>query len=704
MLKKFLNFSDKQEKRFYFIIYLVLFIILIIIIKTPILETFEYDLDEGFELMKSSLYTKGFSLYRQIWSDQPPLFSLILSYWLKLSKPSVYYGRILVLIFSLILLWSFYSIIKNLKGKFCAFIAVIFLSLSTYYLRQSIAVMPGIPTLSLALLSLLGIILYRKRGKKSFLVLSGISMACSIETKFSTAFLIPLIILELAQINSEGGKKGKLLPVFLWFIAGSVTYLFITIIFFRFNFRMFIEQLFLPHLQQLDIPGSDFLTIWAMLLSDFDFVLLALIGIIFIIKQKKWPLVFPIFWLILSLLILLIYRPIWYHYYPLFLSVPIAWLAAISFSEFFQINPKQRWFTRKDNYGIFLRFIVTCLVILTILRLPAKYERTLREVWGETNSEEKRIVELLLKFREDTRWILTDRAIFAFYADILVPPELVVTNAKRPFATPQDQIYLIEKLEKYKPGLLLFEQLKFYGPGVISYMEKNYTNVYQFKIPKRIKVADKKFEYVLENWFAKIKGIFENWWPPNRLQPYRLDYRLLDKKTRYQVGLTLVRTFTELVELCLRLPEKDSLTLLKAISPLAILKDGRFSLKPYNKVPLKWVKKFQLKNLPDKTTSFFAYQLLKNILKEWKSGQDKSAPKENSLSMSLKIARLKSLQNAIIEDIKKGEIINSLNEGEFFSGQAYPNYYTHYININLYLQKEIIEKRGLSEKQSLYLN
>jgi hypothetical protein len=46
----------------------------------PLKETFEYDPDEGVNVIKASLYSKGFSLYDEIWSNQPHLLTYILSY------------------------------------------------------------------------------------------------------------------------------------------------------------------------------------------------------------------------------------------------------------------------------------------------------------------------------------------------------------------------------------------------------------------------------------------------------------------------------------------------------------------------------------------------------------------------------------------------------------------------------------------------
>ncbi|PMB44473.1 glycosyl transferase family 39, partial [Fischerella thermalis CCMEE 5201] len=134
---------------------ILLFMILVIAIRfEPMTKTFQFDYDEGFNLMKAVLYSKGFSLYSQIWNDQPPLFTVILSKWLNLFGHSIFATRLLTLLFSAILIWCFYQIVFFELGHFAAIVATFFLFTSWLYIRLSISVMIGIPSLALAILSI----------------------------------------------------------------------------------------------------------------------------------------------------------------------------------------------------------------------------------------------------------------------------------------------------------------------------------------------------------------------------------------------------------------------------------------------------------------------------------------------------------------------------------------------------------------------
>ena len=460
-MKLILNFFNKYKSILLPAVLISIFIFSALQ-KGSLEQAFEYNPDEGIDLMKAKLFLNGFPLYKAIWSDQPPLFTVILSWWFKLFDSSVYQARILILISSAILLFTFYQIIKLQWGNLCASIAILFLLLSAFYFELSISVMLGIPALSLAMLSIYGVMLFKKLAFKPLLILSGIIMALSLQTKFFTAFLIPIIILEIAKPRS--------FPlILLWLGTILTTYFGISTIFFHSNFSMFSQQLFQPHLIRI-LPDSNFLVIWKIILTDYDIALMALIGIILLLKQQKWKFLFPVLWLMIASAILLMHRPIWHHYY-LFVSLPICWLAAIGLSELFHGKLKQ------GRFALILHWISICLIILTILRLPIRYNRIRESIEDEAAVKEHEIIELMSKYKKSTHWIFTDRPIFAFYADMLVPPELAVISNKRILTGNLQPDYIINILKKYTPEIILLDRFRDYNLKIIPYIEKNYYTV-----------------------------------------------------------------------------------------------------------------------------------------------------------------------------------------------------------------------------------
>ena len=427
-------------------------------------NTFEFNPDEGTNIIKAELLLKQFSLYKQIWSDQPPLFTTILALWFRIFEPSVYSGRILVLFFSLLFIWGFYRNIRIKTDPLTAFTACIFLVFSAQFLQLSISVMIGIPSLALAMLSVYCQALYNKSQAKYLLILSGAFMALSLEIKFFSALLIPLILLEIAIGQSKDKKlRQPFLDMLIWLIAASVLYCSITLLFFWPDLNLFAEQLFKPHLAEISIPQADFSVIFKSLFQDYDIALLTILSLAINFRVKtNMRILLPGLWLGLALLILIILRPIWSHYYML-ISIPMCWLASVVFVELCRKARVQK----NKTLSYYLTFT---LIILIAARMPYKFIAA----WSIFNhpgvGEENRILDLISKFKEDDKWIFTDLPIYAFKTGLLVPPETAVLTLKR-LPTAKTVAFV---LKKYKPGLILLGRFKDYSPEMIYQIQKDY--------------------------------------------------------------------------------------------------------------------------------------------------------------------------------------------------------------------------------------
>lgn len=338
------------------LIFILLYIVLVIVMRfQPITKIFEMDYDEGFNLIKSLLYSQGFVLYSEIWNDQPPIFTVILSGWFKLFGQSIFTARLLVLLFSSVLVWSFYQIIRRELGNIPAIASTFILFTSWLFIRLNISVMIGLPSLAMAMLAVYLLSIYQtinnsltdnlnindvqKTNSYRLLLLSGILFALSLQIKLFTIFLLPLLIVYLLNYqfpSTENLNKfwEYIKPLCIWLISIAIVYLAIGIYFHQiFNH----EQVLLTHFNQTQDANLDtfnnFKSLRQMLSQDFDYLFLAVIGIWAIWNKKEKNGLLPITWLGSAFLILSIHKPIWYHYYPL-LSIPIAWLSAYAIALF----------------------------------------------------------------------------------------------------------------------------------------------------------------------------------------------------------------------------------------------------------------------------------------------------------------------------------------------------------------------------------
>jgi hypothetical protein len=73
----------------------------------PLRTTVQIGADEGFELAKATLCLKGHRLYTEIWNDQPPLHTFLITAILRHLSPSILGPRLLTVFFSVLLLLAY---------------------------------------------------------------------------------------------------------------------------------------------------------------------------------------------------------------------------------------------------------------------------------------------------------------------------------------------------------------------------------------------------------------------------------------------------------------------------------------------------------------------------------------------------------------------------------------------------------------------
>ncbi|MBD2452258.1 glycosyltransferase family 39 protein [Nostoc sp. FACHB-152] len=459
------------------LLYVSLFFGFILAIRfKPITQAFELDYDEGLNLIKVLLYSQGFSLYTQVWNDQPPLFTVILSIWFSIFGQSVIAARLLILIFSSLLLWCFFQIINRDLGKIPAFVASILLVTSWLFIRVSISVMIGIPALALTMLSIYLLTLYKKHGQQYLLILSGTTLALSLQTKLFTVFLIPLILFYICDFKLRIGKLTKIAyhPIIYWLGTLGITYIIIFLLSKQFYSY---DQLFQSHLNQpieeglVNFNNVKFLTY--MITQDYDYIFLGFVGILAILWKKQRNGFFPLIWLGTTILIFLTHKPIWYHYYPL-LAIPICWLAAYGVTlllELFTLG----WDKNLKFWNIKLIFpslILVTMMFLIIATPPVPKGMPRRN--GE-------IMQLVTKYKDSTQWVFTDRPIYAFYAGLRVPPEMAVMSYKRLNSGSLSSQKLLTILQQYRPEQIVLarwtDRIKS-DRKIMDYINEHYFKTY----------------------------------------------------------------------------------------------------------------------------------------------------------------------------------------------------------------------------------
>ena len=483
--------SKFLEELFYQLV-LPLTFALIVLFFFPSRANFQFSFDEGVNLMKSMLMGKGYHLYAEIWSDQPPLFSYILTKVIDLTGNSVAPGRLLVLVFSCLLLWAAIQFMRLSWGNSTALIGAILIFFLPRYLILSYSVMIGLPAISLAMLSLLFQAYWHYKRKWVWLVLSAILLALSVLTKLFTGILAPLFLAGLLMHEVHGSRDKTwfrvITPALVWGcifgVLGASLGLWLV------GFQN-LPQLLEPHLAatsavQFDQP--EFTLSW-YLRGVIPILILAAIGTVFAIQEKKWISLYLSGWSVFAYLSLFRHTPIWEHHL-LLITIPAAMLAAIATFMLFHLIVNLVSTNLKLNFTNMLLAISLAAFIMYFFPFAIRDPLNLLSPIPSISAEDlglgpthDQTLRIAFKYAPRSKWMVTDLPMVAYRAGVLVPPNLAVFTAKRyasGFITQED---LIDAVKEYQPEQVLLGRYEY--PLVDSFLVSNgYHLVHQADLDK----------------------------------------------------------------------------------------------------------------------------------------------------------------------------------------------------------------------------
>jgi 4-amino-4-deoxy-L-arabinose transferase-like glycosyltransferase len=463
-----------------------------------------HDADEGVNLMKALLVTKGFRLYRAIWSDQPPIFTYVLALQFKLFGGTTESGRTLVIALAALLLWSLYQAVRQLHGVAAAIAAVTFVVASHRFIELSSAVMIGLPAIALGMVAVWMAVQSRRaasfRCGRIWLVASALFMGLSVQTKFFTLTLIPgvlaLIIISIRQdklplnFTATGSRAKKLASAGIWLAAIAVVIGMIALLTSE-NW----QQLLTPHLREEGLVKSRF-GFADLFLDAIDggpyLVPLALLGVGVNVYRRRRGWVVPATWLATAGIVLMVHQPLRTHYVPL-IGIPICWMAALGVEATVWgageclrgLKPTES----EDKSGSGKRIAAQAVILVAMAGAFApilwqcvsriEYEKSQLAEASDSSAEDQRaIVEHLKSYQDRTRWIFSDLLIYPFAARLAAPPELAIITEKRIATGFLSDQYLVEQLTRYRPEQILIGRFS-YGTDVMDYITKNYRVVWQ---------------------------------------------------------------------------------------------------------------------------------------------------------------------------------------------------------------------------------
>jgi len=450
----------------------------------PFRERIQFDTDEGLNLMRSMLVDLGHPLYREVSSDQPPLFTHILALVLRLVGFNVNSARVLVLLFSTLLVWSCTQILQLTWGKLAAILFLPLVIMTPRYLDLSVSVMIGVPSIALAVVSMLFVIVWHQNKKSQWLVLSGFALAASVLIKLFTGFfvlifLIGITISEYRKRKEEGFSWKIFRPALIWSISfAALTILLGLVLVGPQNiWGIIFPHLMAPATEELQ-GGAD--TINAHLPAAIPLLILGIFGALVSLYRRIWLTLYLGGWAILAYTLFSFYSPVYYHH-QLLVTIPMVMMAAAAVGDgihsLIQLSQPSDFLRLQTLFG-FVAIIGFVLVSTHYVPILDKELMNRPRISGfnlKATPGKLRVLRTMREYVDETNWIVTDVPMYAFRIQRPVPPILATFSLKRLATGSLTEEDVLTAMRAYRPEQVLMA--RFVIPALEEYLQKNYTLV-----------------------------------------------------------------------------------------------------------------------------------------------------------------------------------------------------------------------------------
>jgi 4-amino-4-deoxy-L-arabinose transferase-like glycosyltransferase len=448
----------------------------------PFREKLQFDTDEGLNLMRSMLVEMGYPLYSETSSDQPPLFNQLLALVFRVVGFNVNAARVLVLLFSTLLVWAGAQFVQTTWGNLSAIAFLPLVIMVPRYLDLSVAVMIGVPSIALAAVSMLFGAVWHRSRREIWLVLSGSMLALSVLIKLFTGFLAPILLagITLAMYMEARGEPFSwrtLRPALVWsasFAAlGLVLGLFLV-------GPGNVQSILLPH---INAPSQEYFQTQSFgmnphLQAAIPVLMLGVLGVILAIYRRNWLALYPLAWAGLAYLLFTVYSPVFYHH-QLLITIPAALLAAGAVGEGILSLLRRRGggdILRLEvllGVAALLVFIWAAVQYVPVLDRELMNRPRLTDFTLRATSGKLKVLRTMDANIHQTRWIMSDMPMYAFRVGRPVPPSLATISQKRLSTGSLTEEDILAAMREYRPEQVLIA--RFQIPALEQYVQENYT-------------------------------------------------------------------------------------------------------------------------------------------------------------------------------------------------------------------------------------
>jgi 4-amino-4-deoxy-L-arabinose transferase-like glycosyltransferase len=448
----------------------------------PFREKLQFDTDEGLNLMRSMLVARGYPLYSEVSSDQPPLFNHLLALVFQIVGFEVNPARLFVLLFSTLLVWACAQFLQLTWGKLSVILFLPLVIMVPEYLRLSTSVMIGVPSIALAAVSMLLITLWHQKRNSLWLALSGFALALSVLIKLFTGFLVPIFLIGMTisaylERREEGLSWSALRPAIVWSICfvGLASLLGLVLIGPQNLWSIIFPHMAAPTTESLE--GASY-TINVRLQAAVPLLFLGFLGALISIYRRNWLALYPLVWATTAYMLFSFYSPVFYHH-QLLITIPVTIMAAAAIGDgiasLVRLRQSSDLIRPQTLFGAItvLSFVLVAINYFPgldreLMNSPRFTDISLRATAGKL-----KVIDRMNEYADRTNWIMTDMPMYAFRVHRPVPPRVATFSSKRLATGSLTEADILQTMREYQPEQVLMA--RFVIPGLEDYLEENYT-------------------------------------------------------------------------------------------------------------------------------------------------------------------------------------------------------------------------------------
>jgi hypothetical protein len=416
--------------------------------------------DEHYEVMKALLWARGYSMYEQVWNDQPPVLTVLLGLAFKLFGPTIGVARAVASIFGIGLMLGCWFWASRQCGIIAGYLSVAYLLVAPEVLKLSVSAMLELPAIAMALIAIFPLLRWKKNRNRYWLLVSGGIFAVAVQTKFTATLVAPALIAEIL-LASHGADRRKLMTdafqnLMTWGTCASGAILACGMLLGSDYEQAWVSH-FGPQVARQSDGAFNYGITPRLFLEHREALWAAGTGLlVMVFRRDARRLAFPFVWLLTVAIVHLWHHP-WWDYYYLHFAVPLAWFAGYGAAEMVCIARDSHLHPtlRPSSRALGALWLAWALGVLLVVIGGGRLILEVHEIQNQKWVEDSALVRKLREYGKRTNWIYTRSTIYAFHAGLLVPPEVAVLPAKRFWSGQITDQQILAVLNRYHPEQLL---------------------------------------------------------------------------------------------------------------------------------------------------------------------------------------------------------------------------------------------------------